>query len=396
VSGRDVANGRARLAVRLAALAVVVAACATSIELLTASPGPDASPAASAAGPDSSALSARGSSASPSDGGLASVLPTAGGTGAAGSQGPEVTSPAPTLAPTKAPAPTPGGTSAPTPARTSAPTHAPTPTPAATAAPIVLVGAGDIASCGLTADSDTARLIEGIAGTVFTAGDNAYEQGTAAQFQDCYDPTWGAFRDRTRPTPGNHDWGTGSLSAYLAYFGSSAVNANGDPWYAYGLGGWRIIALDSDCGNVGGCDASSPEGRWLTSELASNPASCTIAIWHHPRFSSGEHGGTGSVDFFWKSLVAAGTELVINGHDHDYERFAALGSGGAPLANGTIEIVAGTGGASLRDFKTPVAGSTVRRLAHGVLELRLSPDSVTWRFIEVGGAIGDSGSAACH
>ena len=185
----------------------------------------------------------------------------------------------------------------------------------------VLVGAGDIATCGGDADSATAALIEGIPGAVFTAGDNAYENGSVKDFRDCYDPTWGAFKDRTRPSAGNHDWQTKDLGGYLGYFGEAAA-PNGTSWYSYDLGAWHVIVLDSDCSNVDGCGADSPQGRWLAADLKASTSLCTLAIWHHPRFSSGFHGNDGSVEPFWRALYAAGADLIVNGHDHDYERFA--------------------------------------------------------------------------
>ena len=156
---------------------------------------------------------------------------------------------------------------------------------------------------------------------MFTAGDNAYENGSPDQFRDCYDPTWGAFKDRTRPAAGNHDWETKDLAGYLGYFGEAAA-PQGVSWYSYDLGTWHVVVLDSDCAAVGGCEATSPQGRWLAADLAASDATCTLAIWHHPRFSSGFHGNIAEVAPFWEALYAAGADVVINGHDHDYERFA--------------------------------------------------------------------------
>ena len=236
----------------------------------------------------------------------------------------------------------------------------PGPTSADPSADPVLVGAGDIADCGLDADAATASLLDGIDGTVFTAGDNAYPDGTPEQFRTCYGSTWGRQLARTRPAPGNHDWGTKDLAGYLGYFGAAAAPA-GKSWYSYDLGAWHVIVLDSDCTSVGGCGAATDQGRWLAADLAASTAGCTLAIWHHPRFSSGEHGNDPSVAPFWTALYDAGADVVVNGHDHDYERFAAQDPDGRPdAARGLREFVVGTGGAALRSFpsaRRPTASS---------------------------------------
>ena len=292
-------------------------------------------------------------------------------------------------------APTAGGSSA-SPAASGSAVPA---SPAASASPsveAVLVGAGDIASCSHNDDSATAALVEGIAGTVFTAGDNAYENGSADQFRDCYDPTWGRFRDRTRPAPGNHDWETEDLAGYLGYFGAAAA-PDGTSWYSYELGSWHVIVLDSDCAKVGGCGAESVQGRWLAADLAASSATCTLAIWHHPRFSSGFHGNDQEVAPFWTALYAAGADLIVNGHDHDYERFAPQDPSGNVGPRGIREFVVGTGGAELRPFEEIRANSELRvSVAHGVIRFDLHPGSYGWQFIPTTGDLHDSGNAPCH
>jgi hypothetical protein len=235
-------------------------------------------------------------------------------------------------------------------------------------------------------------------GTVFAAGDLVYEEGSAAQFRDCYDPTWGVFRDRTMPVPGNHDWGTPGLAGYLGYWGTRAVGSTGDPWYSYDLGAWHVVMLDSDCGRVGGCGPSSRQGTWLVADLQASHAACSIAIWHHPRFSSGQHGDDAAVAPFWDALWTAGADIVVNGHDHDYERFAPQDpSGVADPARGIREFVVGTGGASLRAFGTLRPNSLVRIAgAHGVLALALHAASYDWTFISVDGTTRDAGRGDCH
>ena len=294
-----------------------------------------------------------------------------------------------------APPPSATPTPTPTPAPTPTPTPAPTPTPPTSSA--VLVGAGDIASCGLTADTATAKVVSGIAGTVFTAGDNAYETGSAANFRDCYEPTWGAFKDRTNPVPGNHEYQTTGAADYFSYFGTRA-GPPGTGWYAYDVGTWRIYALNSNC-LVVGCSAGSAQEQWLRADLAASPRACVLAYWHHPRFSSGQHGNNSEVVPLWDALYEAGAEVIVNAHDHDYERFAPqTPSGTANAATGIRQFVVGTGGASLRSFATIRANSQVRNSAtYGVLKLTLGSSDYSWQFVPAGsGTFTDSGSGSCH
>lgn len=296
-------------------------------------------------------------------------------------------------------APAPAST-APSPAAPSGSGGAPSPA-APTASPPgdpVLVGAGDIASCDLDGDEATARLLDGIPGTVFTAGDNAYENGTAKDFADCYGPTWGRHKDRTRPAAGNHEYQTPDAAGYTGYFGAAATNADGKTWYSYELGTWHIIVLDSNCGAVGGCDAGSEQGRWLAADLAASTARCSLAIWHHPRFSSGEHGNDQSVAPFWQALYAAGADVVINGHDHDYERFSPQNPDGVKDGErGIRQFVVGTGGAAIRRFTQDAANSELRvALTHGVIKLTLHSGMYQWSWLPTSGQVSDSGSQLCH
>ncbi len=261
----------------------------------------------------------------------------------------------------------------------------------------VLVGAGDISSCSNSGDSATSALVDRIPGTVFTAGDNAYESGSTAQFATCYNPTWGRHKPRTRPAPGNHEYQTPNAASYFAYFGSRAGTA-GQGWYAYDVGTWRIYSLNSNCAPVGGCGPGSAQEAWLRADLAANPRTCVAAVWHHPLFSSGAHGGTTAPRPLWEALEDAGADLVINGHDHDYERFAPQRSDGSADTNGIREFVVGTGGKELRSFSTVRANSEVRKsTVLGVLKLELKAGNYTWRFVPVSGSTwSDSGSANCH
>ena len=261
----------------------------------------------------------------------------------------------------------------------------------------VLVGAGDIASCGLETDEATAALLDDIEGTVFTAGDNVYRAATRRTFEECFEPTWGRHKDRIQPAPGNHDWLEG-LDAYLEYFGDAAVNEDGDQWYTWQEGTWQVIVLDSNCRRVDGCGPESPQGRWLAETLEASDSRCTLAIFHHPRFTSGEHGNAEAVAPFWDALYAAGADVIVNGHDHDYERFAPQDpSGDADPEKGIREFVVGTGGAGLREFADVVANSEIRAsITHGVLALTLSDGSYAWEFHAVEDGFEDRGTGECH
>jgi acid phosphatase type 7 len=262
----------------------------------------------------------------------------------------------------------------------------------------VLVGAGKIASCSSSGDAATARLLDSIPGTVFTAGDNAYPDGTTAQYNNCYNPTWGRHKARTMPTPGQHDYDTPGASGYFGYFGAAA----GDPtkgYYSYNLGEWHIIALNSQCGQIGGCGATSPMVSWLKQDLAANPNTCTLAYFHHPLFSSGAHGNQTKVRPIWDALYAANADVVVNARDHDYERFAPQDpSGTADASRGIREFVVGTGGAFHAPFGTIQPNSEVRNAdTYGVLKFTLHPSSYDWQFVPVEGqTFSDSGTTSCH
>ena len=262
----------------------------------------------------------------------------------------------------------------------------------------VLVGAGDIADCASNGDEATARLLDDVEGTVFTLGDNVYEDGSPSEFRRCYDPSWGRQRDRTKPVAGNHDYDTAGAAGYFGYFGAAA----GDPatgYYAYDAGAWRVYVLNSNCALIAGCEAGSAQERWLRRDLASNPRACVLAMWHHPLFSSGEHGNDAITRDLWRALYDADAELILNGHDHDYERFAAqTPSGHADAERGIVEMVVGTGGRSHYDFPLVRANSLVRdNTIYGVLRLELSDGGWAFGFVPVPrGSFTDSGSGTCH
>jgi hypothetical protein len=272
------------------------------------------------------------------------------------------------------------------------------PVATATAADPVLVGAGDIASCSRTQDSATAKLLDGIVGTVFTAGDNVYQNGTATEFTNCYGPTWGRHKSRTRPTVGNHEYGTPGASGYFGYFGSRA----GDPrkgYYSFNLGAWHAVMLNSNCSAVGGCGSTSAQANWLRSDLAAYPRTCTIAVWHHPRFTSARSTPDGRMNAIWQILYQHGAEIVVSGDRHHYERFAPqTPAGAASSAYGIRQFVVGTGGAALVGFSTTMKNSQVRNSqTYGVLRLTLHASSYDFAFGPIAGqSFRDSGSARCH
>src|SRR5258706_1266614 len=263
------------------------------------------------------------------------------------------------------------------------------------AADPVFVGAGDIAFCGLDTDEATAALLDRIEGAVFAAGDNAYLVGSAADFANCYAPTWGRHKARTRPAPGNHEYYTPGAAPYYAYFGSHA-GPSGRGYYSYNLGAWHIVSLNSDVNVPAG--AGSPQEQWLRADLAANPTQCTLAYWHHPVFSSGQYGNNPRMRDIWQALYEFGADVVITGHEHDYEQFHRQNADGVLDANGIREFVVGTGGITLRPFLVPQPPNSAVRNSdtHGVLKLTLHPTSYDWEFIPIAGdTFTDSGSRPC-
>jgi len=293
---------------------------------------------------------------------------------------------------------------------TRAPTRAPTPEPTPVPTPPpdpVLVGAGDMTSCTQENDDVTAALLDAVVArttgevVIFTAGDNVYDYGTLEEYEQCYHPTWGRHKERTRPVPGNHEYGTGNADGYFTYFGPIA----GDPaqgYYSYDLGSWHVVVLNtSDHCKLILCGPGSPQEAWLRADLAASGALCTVAIWHDPLFSSGRtHGSLGHVLPFWQALHEHGADLVVNGHEHNYERFAPQTPGGAADPEfGLREIVVGTGGEShYREGEALIPNSEVADdNTYGVLKLTLHASSYEWEFIpEPGGTFRDAGSGACH
>ncbi len=256
-----------------------------------------------------------------------------------------------------------------------------------------LVGAGDIGVCGRTAPEETARLLDNIPGTIFTTGDNAYPSGTDQQFRDCYGPTWGRHRQRTRPTPGNHDYESPGAGPDSRYFGANA-GPPGLGYYTYRLGDWEIYALNSNIV----ADDRSAQYAWLAGELLQRASRCSLAYWHHPVVSEGPYGDGRHMRAIWKLLYQHGVDVVITGHDHNYQRFAPLDGDlrRSPTA-GVRQFVVGTGGAAHYEFPAAGANTEARGATSGVLKLTLASDRYDWDFLAVAGqAFHDAGSASCR
>jgi len=274
----------------------------------------------------------------------------------------------------------------------------PSPSPSSTTSPPpgdpVFVGAGDIANSG-SGDTATAALLDAIPGTVYTLGDNAYDSGTTTEFANYYDPTWGRHKARTKPSPGNHDYNTAGATGYYGYFGAAA----GDPakgYYSYDLGNWHIVVINSNIAR----GAGSAQEQWLRADLAASTKPCSLAYWHHPRFTSGaNHAPDTSMGPVWQALYDFNADVVLSGHNHQYERFAPQNpSGQLDTTRGLREFVAGTGGASHYSFGTIQPNSEVRNGdTFGVLKLTLHSNSYDWKFVpEAGKTFTDSGTGTCH
>jgi len=280
----------------------------------------------------------------------------------------------------------------------------------------VLIGAGDVAdglNLNLSGAMATAALIDAYPNaTVFADGDMPHNNGTEGDFARAYEPTWGRFKNRTIPAIGNHEYYALNGTAYFNYFGAAAGDAT-KGYYSLNLGAWHIIVINSGdmCYPVA-CSAGSPQELWLKNDLATNTQPCTLALWHEPLYTSVASGqgvspNTG-MQAMWQDLYNANltpnaakakVDLVVNGHIHNYERFAPQdANGNLDTANGIVEIVAGTGGASHFTFGTAAANSLVRNsTAFGVLKLTLHSSSYDWQFIPVAGqTFTDSGTQACH
>lgn len=262
-------------------------------------------------------------------------------------------------------------------------------------------GQGDNKYCQEKATSDL--VVAAHPDTVLALGDNQYEDATLAAFEQSYDPSWGRFKDITYPVPGNHEYQTPGAAGYFAYFGSLARNSHGG-YYSFNLGTWHFIALNSECTSprVIECGVGSPQERWLLDDLAANRSLCTLAFWHEPRFTSGRNLNHPALQAFWDDLYAFGAELVLNGHDHIYERFAPQNPQQQADPRGIREIIVGGGGNNHQpNYGILQPNSVVRdNTTYGVLKLALRPDSYDWQYLPAkhtgNGTFTDQGSGTCH
>ena len=257
---------------------------------------------------------------------------------------------------------------------------------------VSVIGVGDIGMCGRPEVAQVARLVSTLEGDLLLAGDIAYFQGTAAQFRDCFNPSWGQFRPRWHAVPGNHEYESPGAAPYFEYFGEAAGPARRG-YYSITLGDWLILMLNSNIPATAG----SPQWEFARAELLQQRTPCTMAVWHHPRFTSGPSGPSFFMHDMWALLESARAEVILNGHDHLYERFARqLPDGNADPANGIRQFTAGTGGADLYNFVRAAGHSEERIMRHGVIRFTLRPAQVEWEFITLDGSVADRGLDTCR
>ena len=305
----------------------------------------------------------------------------------------------------------PPGKKPPTTTPLSTPTvPSPPPPPASTPPDSTVVAVGDI-SCpaGDTTHSckqaATATLAQSLSPNgVFVLGDNQYNDGAFSEYESAgaYNATWGVFNPIVHSVPGNHEYGTAGAAGYFQYFGPTANpenTPNGN--YSFNIGNWHIVALNSDCSDSGCVDGvdgttTSAQTAWLQSDLAADHSPCTLAMWHHPLFSSGWTLGSPGVAPLWNALLTEHADVVLNGHDHLYERYAQMDGSGTATTSGIREFVVGTGGESLNGLTAHPSTLQASDQAFGVLALTMQPSSYSWKFVTTSGAIADSGTTACH
>jgi hypothetical protein len=277
------------------------------------------------------------------------------------------------------------------------------PAQGATAEPAILLAAGDIGDCNEPGDEATAKLLaEYPTATIAALGDMAYQHGSPADYQRCFEPSWGPHKDRMRPTPGNHDYGTTGAAGYFGYFGEAAGNPE-EGWYSYDYGGWHMVSLNSECRRVGGCEPTEPQAQWLEADLRRTSETCQLAYFHRPPFTSGRYSDeTKNLErmrVLWRILHEHGVEVVLVGHEHSYERFAPMGPDGEPDPQGPRLFVVGTGGGNLRDYDNPPLPTTEVRNSDtwGLLKLSLLATGYRWEFLPaLRGSFQDSGSGSCR
>jgi hypothetical protein len=254
-----------------------------------------------------------------------------------------------------------------------------------------ILAAGDIADCSTTGAAQTARLLDTLPGDVLTLGDHGYPAATRQVFSSCYEPTWGRHKSRTWANPGNHDWGEEYGSPYFEYFGAGAGPRTG--YYSFDLGAWHILSHNSNIA----AGVNSPQFQWVVADLMAHPSKCTMAVWHHARFSSGPNGDSAQMQQMWWLLDGNGVDVVLNAHEHMYERFAPQDHEGVPSPNGIRLFVVGTGGGALAGPQSIKRNSEVRGSSFGVLRMTLRADSYAWQFVSVPGApLRDAGTDTCR
>jgi hypothetical protein len=255
-----------------------------------------------------------------------------------------------------------------------------------------VIAVGDIGMCSeRLAVARTAALVDQFPGVLLLLGDLAYMHGTIQNFQDCFDPSWGRFRNRWRPVPGNHEYETAFAAGYRQYFGDSGM-PNGTTFYSFRTGDWLVLMLDSNLSTRAG----SEQYEFVRATLRTTRPPCTMAVWHHPLFSSGPNGPNAFMRDMWTLLYDADADVVLAGHDHLYERFGKQDVDGRSDARGLRQFIVGTGGAQLYEFQRQEVNSQARHRIHGVLRLTLLPTSYQWSFIDGGGLTLDSGTDGCH
>jgi acid phosphatase type 7 len=272
-----------------------------------------------------------------------------------------------------------------------------------TSGPKILLAAGDIAECPTSGDEATAKILERFPdATIAALGDNAYPDGTAAQFAQCFGPSWGRHKKRIRPATGNHDFHTKDARGYFNYYGEAGGKFD-KYYYSYDLGDWHMVVLNSDCWRVDGCDLDDPQIQWLREDLARNARLCTLAYMHRPPFSSGRYGDhedTERVRPIWQVLYEEGVDVLLVAHEHSYERFVPMDAQGKRADERGVRLfIVGTGGGNLRRYKDPPLPTTAVRNDEtwGALKLTLESDAYDWEFLPVEGkTFTDAGSGTCH
>lgn len=264
--------------------------------------------------------------------------------------------------------------------------------PAPTGATVKVVGVGDTGQCGSPGVATVARLVGGLDGQILLVGDLAYPDGTAANYRDCFEPQWGRMRSRFRAVPGNHEYQTAGATGYLGYF-AEAVGEDGAPFYSFMAGDWLVLMLNSNIP----AGRNSAQWEFVRRQLDQQRTPCTMAVWHHPLFSSGPNGNNAFMKDMWALLEAAPIEVILTGHDHLYERFARQMSDATPEpAKGVRQFIVGTGGADLYGVARVAANSEVRLVEFGALQFTLEPAQYRWEFRNAGGTVQDFGLETCR